>query len=81
MSLTDSVSDIILPTDTIFSNFPSIYLSEPEVKKVKNGVQCHTQKNTENGTYKVYSPDGEFLLLAEVNNSKIITKKTFFTPL
>jgi len=84
MVLTDSVSSMILPTDSIFSDYPAISLNESEVKKAKNGAQCNTQKNIENGTYRVYAPDNEFLLLGEVNNlgegnnNKVKTIKSFF---
>jgi len=76
--LTESVSSIILPIDSIFSEYPAITLNETEVKKAKNGALCQTQKNTENGKHRVYAPDGEFLLLGEVSNGKVKTIKSFF---
>ena len=82
--LTDSVNSIILPIDSIFSDYPAISINGSEVKKAKNGAPCNTQKNIENGTYRVYAPDNEFLLLGEVNNlgegnnNKVKTIKSFF---
>ena len=78
MVLTDSVSDIMLPIDSIFSNYPAIYINETEVNKAKNGTICQTQKDTATGKYRVYAPDGEFLLLGEVTDGKISTIKSFF---
>ena len=78
MILTDSVSSVLLPIDSIFADHPSISISAPEVKNAKNGAMCNTQKSTENGRYRVYAPDGEFLLLGDVNNNKIKTIKSFF---
>jgi len=76
--LTDSVSDVLLPTDSIFSNYPDIILSEDEVQKAKNGAICKTQESTEDGKYRVYAPNGEFLLLGEVIDNKVKTIKSFF---
>jgi len=76
--LTDTVSAIMLPIDSIFSNYPAISLDESEVKNVKNGAPCKPKESTENGKYRVYAPDGEFLLLGEVINNKVITIKSFF---
>ena len=75
---TDSVNGLILPIDSIFSNYPSITLSEDEVFKAKNGAACSTEEKTANGKYKVYAQDGEFLLLGDVKDGKIKTIKNFF---
>ena len=77
-SLTDSVSGMILPTDSIFSEYPALTLNQSEVSRAKNGAACNTQENTENGKYRVYAPDGEFLLFGEVESSKVKTIKSFF---
>jgi len=76
--LTDSVSDIVKPTDSIFSGYPAITLTESEVQKAKNGAICYTQNSVDNGIYKVYAPDGEFLLLGDITGKKIKTIKSFF---
>jgi len=77
-ALTDSVSSIIMPVDSIFSEYPSVMLAAAEVKKAKNGAVCKTQSDTKNGKYKVYAPDGEFLLFGEITNNNIKTIKSFF---
>ena len=76
--LTDSVSDMILPIVSIFSNFPALSLAEDDVRKAKNGAICKTQESTADGKYRVYAPDGEFLLLGEVKDGKVKTIKSFF---
>jgi len=76
--LSDTVSDMIKPTDSIFSDYPSITLVESEVQRAKNGAICYTQNNIDNGKYRVYAPGGEFLLLAEVTRNKVKTIKSFF---
>jgi len=76
--LSDTVSDIVKPVDSIFSGFPSISITESEENKAKNGALNQTQKNTVDGTYRVYGQSGEFLLLGSVTDNKITTIKSFF---
>ena len=76
--LTDSVSDIILPIDTIFSQLPSIILNDADARKAGNGA-LHRAQGASDGKYKFYAPDGEFLLLGEVKNNGMKTIKSFFT--
>jgi len=78
MHLSDSVNDILLPTDHIFSDFPSVRIDETEVRKAKNGAMCFARESIEDGTYRVYSNNGEFLLLGISENNKIKTIKSFF---
>jgi len=76
--LTDSVSNIIQPVDSIFADYPAIAIRSTELRKALNGAPCRTQENTINGKYRVYSPSCEFLLLGEVKNNVITTIKSFF---
>jgi len=78
MCLTDSVKHIILPVDSIFSHYPGITIPDSEVKKAKNGASCDVSGNIQPGKYRVYAPNGEFLLLGEVVNNRIKTIKSFF---
>ena len=76
--LSGSVNSLIQPVDSIFPEYPSIFIDPPEVRKAKNGAECHTRDRTEDGKYKVYDPYGEFLLLGEVKSNRIKTIKSFF---
>ena len=80
-NLTDSVNSVVLPIESIFSNYPAISLGEEDVRKAKNGAVCSTQKSTADGKYRVYSLDGEFLLLGEIKDNKVKTIKSFFEVL
>jgi len=75
---TDTVNSIILPIDSIFSEYPAIAISATQLRKALNGAPCKTQENTRNGRYRVYDPTCKFLLLGEVNNNVITTIKSFF---
>jgi len=77
-SLTDSVNSLLLPVDSIFPELQAITLSEAETRKAKNGARCKAQSIIADGKYKVYSPNGEFLLLGEAFDNTITTIKSFF---
>jgi len=77
-SLTDSVNELILPTDSIFSDYPDVRISEAETIKAKNGAICKPLVDISPGKYRVYSHDNEFLLFGEFTTNGIKTIKSFF---
>ncbi len=74
-------ADDIVPLDTLLP-YPSINVSEAQAKRFCNGgalerKRLHTR--TENGLYKVYSPENEFLGLGEITeNSDELTIKRIY---
>jgi len=71
-----TVEELFLPVDSLFSEYPSFKVNASDEKKLRNGniIKCAEQ----NGTYRVYSENGEFLLLGEVSGSKLKTIKNFY---
>ena len=67
---------LVIPVDTLFAAYPEITASANEEKKLRCGRIIN--KSAENGTYRVYSETGEFLLLGEVAGGKLKTIKSFF---
>ena len=67
---------IIIPVDTLFADKPNLTVNEFEEKKLRNGNTIKTK--SADGTYRVYSESGEFLLLAEVKDNLLRTIKSFF---
>ena len=67
---------IIIPVDTLFADKPNLTVNEFEEKKLRNGNTIKTK--SADGTYRVYSESGEFLLLAEVKDNLLKTIKSFF---
>lgn len=67
---------IIIPVDTLFTDKPKLTVNEFEEKKLRNGNIIKTK--SADGTYRVYSESGEFLLLAEVKDNLLKTIKSFF---
>jgi tRNA pseudouridine55 synthase len=72
-----TLANMLLPVDSIFSEILSITLGESDSRKVKNGVRIEVS-GCENGRYRVYAPNGEFLLLGDVRCGQLHSVKTFF---
>ena len=66
----------LLPIDTLFAQYPELIVSENRTKRLKTGNIINL--NALNGKYRVYSENGEFLLLGEVFDGKLKTIKNFF---
>ena len=62
--------------DTMFRNHPEVMLTANQEKRCRCG-NSFTVKMAD-GTYRAYSQDGEFLMLAKVENGIMSTVKSFF---
>ena len=62
--------------DTMFRNYPQVTLTVNQEKRCRNG-NAFTVKLAD-GTYRAYSQSGEFLMLANVEESTMTTVKSFF---
>ena len=64
------------PVDTMFRNYPAVTLSEKQTLRCRNGNSFSVKM--ENGTYRAYSQNGEFLMLAKVEDGVMSTIKSFW---
>ena len=64
------------PVDSMFRNIPSVKLTVNQEKRCRNGNAFSVQ--LADGTYRAYSQNGEFLMLAQVENGTMSTVKSFF---
>lgn len=71
-----NVESLLLPVDSLFSDYPAYTASENQLKRIKNGNEFKTA--AEDGKYRVYSADGEFLMLGLAENGIMKTIKSFF---
>ena len=71
------IESILLPVDTVFSKHPAITLDEQDTRKCRNGAPFKA-RGFDDGTYRFYGPDNEFLLLAEVKSGETKIIKSFF---
>ena len=62
--------------DTMFRQYPEVKLTEKQHQRCLHG-NSFSVKLTE-GTYRCYSQDGEFLMLAKVEDGVMSTVKSFF---
>lgn len=62
--------------DTMFRNYPAVTLTANQEKRCRNGNSFSV--NLAEGTYRAYSRDGEFLMLAKTENGVMSTIKSFF---
>ena len=72
----DEPEKYLRPVDSMFRNFPAVTLSSKQEKCCRNGAAFSV--SMEDGTYRCYGKDGEFLSLSKVDNSVMSTIKSFF---
>lgn len=71
-----NVSSLLLPTETIFSEYERITVSASAEAKVRNGNPVSF--SAPDGTYRVCSQQGEFLALGKCEDGIMKTIKSFF---
>ncbi len=73
---TDNPQQYLRSIDTMFSGYTPLTLTEKQEQRCRNGNSFSL--NQPNGTYRVYSKNGEFLALSHVENGIMSTTKSFF---
>ena len=68
-----------MAVDSMFARYPALTLTPKQEQRVRNGNTFSL--NAEEGTYRVYSQNGEFLALSQVNSGVMSTIKSFFEVL
>ena len=66
----------VLPVDSLFAGYPAYTAADAQEKRIRNGAGFGV--NLPDGKFRVYAEGGEFLMLAEVINSKMSTIKGFY---
>ena len=73
---TEDPEQYLRPVDSMFRNHPSVTLTENQEKRCRNGGSFSVK--IPDGTYRAYAQNGEFLMLAQVENGIMATVKSFF---
>ncbi len=73
---TDRPEAYLQPVDSMFRNYPQVILTANQEKRCRNGNSFSIQ--LEDGSYRAYSQDGEFLMLAKVEGGVMSTVKSFW---
>ncbi len=66
----------LLPIDSMFGQYRIVTLTENQEKRCRNGNSFSI--SLADGTYRAYSKNGAFLMLAKVENGMMTTIKSFF---
>ena len=73
---TEEPEQYLRPVDSMFRNYPAVTLTEKQELRCRNGNSFSIQ--LEDGTYRAYGKDGEFLMLAKVDGGVMSTIKSFW---
>ena len=73
---TENPAQYLRQVDSMFTNFEAVTLTEKQELRCRNGNSFTVQ--LEDGTYRAYGKDGEFLMLAQVSEGIMSTVKSFF---
>ena len=68
---------LLRPVDSLFSQYPALYLGEKETLRCKNGAE-NAIPGMPDGSYRVYGPGNEFLMLGQCQSGVQRTVKSFF---
>jgi len=63
--------------DSMFSGYPAVTLTEKQALRTRNGNSFSIE--LADGTYRAYDQNGEFLMLAKVEDGVMSTIKSFFS--
>ena len=73
---TENPGKYLRGVDTMCRNYPALTLTANQEKRCRNGNSFSVR--LEEGTYRAYSQEGEFLMLAKVEDGVMVTIKSFF---
>ena len=73
---TENPGKYLRGVDTMFRFLPAVTLTANQEKRCRNGNSFSVR--LEEGTYRAYSQEGEFLMLAKVEDGVMVTIKSFF---
>ncbi len=66
----------LMPVDSLWSDLPALTVSVEGESRVRVGANVRT--DSPDGEYRVYAPNGEFLMLGRVVDGTLSTQKNFF---
>ena len=73
---TENPGKYLRDVDTMFRFLPAVTLTANQEKRCRNGNSFSVRLGE--GTYRAYSQEGEFLMLAKVEDGVMVTMKSFF---
>ena len=71
-----TLADLLLPTDTVFGHLPALRVDEATRARLMNGAPTYRFRAND-GRYRVYGPEADFLGLARVEEKVLKVEKLF----
>ena len=68
---------LLLPVDSLFQDLPAVTVSQRQLKPIFNGAAAKA-RDLAPGNYRVYGPDGQFLMVGRADGTQLHTIKSFF---
>ena len=68
---------LLLPVDSLFASLPAVTANVGQLKPIYNGGAAKAPVLAD-GQYRVYGPDGEFLMVGRAEKGMLHTVKSFF---
>ena len=72
----ENPESLLLPVDSLFAHLPMHTVGEKQLKYVYNGAAV--KASIAEGFYRVYAPDGAFLMVGRAKDGMLHTEKSFF---
>ncbi len=73
----DNPESRLLPVESLFADLPAYTIHDNQKKAVYNGAAVRAA-NLQPGLYRVFAPDGEFLMVGKAKDGQLTTVKSFF---
>ena len=67
---------LLRPVDTLFADLPAVTVDSAQAARIYNGSPVAMEQPE--GRYRVYGPDGEFLMVGSQKDGMLKTVKSFF---
>lgn len=74
----DELSSVLLPIDSVLTQFPAIHLNDKEVSLMRNGIKIAREDTPETDMIRLYSEQNQFLGIAKHGLSE--TGQTLLVP-
>ena len=71
-----TATDLLMPVDSYFAQHPALTIQPAQERLCRNGNLF--SYSGQNGLYRVYSCDGSFLMLGQLDNGTMTTVKSFY---
>lgn len=69
--------EALLPVDSLFAHLPAVTVQQNQLKQIFNGAAVKMSM-LRPGKYRVYGPDGAFLMVGKARDGLLYTEKSFF---